>query len=90
MLVGVIFGYISTLLVSKSKAGLLNGYAGEIAVAAVLAAYVTAAHFSFSGFMAVFIVGIVCGNKEIFNIESIDEESYDLHLKFKEVTDFYT
>lgn len=85
-LVGVILGYIATLLVSQSKSGLLSGYAGEIAVATVLGAYVTAVHFSFSGFMAVFIVGMVCGNKEMFNIKAIDEESYELHLKFKEVT----
>lgn len=85
-LVGVIFGYIATFLVSQSKWGILSGYVGEIAVATVLGAYVTASHFSFSGFMAVFIVGMICGNKEIFNTGSIDEESYELHLKFKEVT----
>lgn len=85
VIIGGIFGYIATVLVSKSKAGLLKGYAGEIAVAAVLGSYVTAVHFAFSGFMAVFIVGIVCGNKEMFKITEIDEESYDLHLKFKEV-----
>lgn len=85
VLVGGIIGYIATLLISESKLGVLKGYAAEIAVAAVLIAYFIAAHFGFSGFMAVFIIGMVCGNKETCKLSAIDEESYDLHLKFKEV-----
>nr|WP_246517221.1 sodium:proton antiporter [Clostridium aciditolerans] len=85
VLVGGIIGYIATLLVSESKFGLLKGYAGEIAVVAVLLAYFTAVRFGFSGFMAVFIIGMVCGNKETCKLSAIEEESYDLHLKFKEV-----
>lgn len=86
ILVGGILGYISTSLVSNSKLGLLKGYAGEIAIAAVLGSYVVSVYLGFSGFMAVFIVGMVCGNKEVFNIVPVEEESYELHLKFKEVT----
>lgn len=85
-IVGAIFGFLGTVLVSEAKAGLLKGYAGEVAIAAVLASYVVAVHFGFSGFMAVFIVGMVCGNKRMFGLASVDEESYELHSKFKEVT----
>lgn len=35
--------------------------------------------------MAVFIIGMVCGNKEACKLSAIEKESYDLHLKFKEV-----
>ncbi|MDW8799545.1 sodium:proton antiporter [Clostridium sp. A1-XYC3] len=84
--VGAIFGFLGTALVSEAKVGVLRGYAGEVAVALVLASYVTAVHFGFSGFMAVFIVGMVCGNKKMFGLASVDEESYELHSKFKEVT----
>jgi cell volume regulation protein A len=85
VLVGGIIGYIAVLLVSESKFGLLKGYAGEIAVVAVLLAYFIAVRFGFSGFMAVFIIGMVSGNKEACKLSAIEEESYDLHLKFKEV-----
>lgn len=85
VLVGGIIGYIATLLISESKFGLLKGYAGEIAVVVVLLAYFTASHLGFSGFMAVFIIGMVCGNKEACKLSAIEKESYDLHLKFKEV-----
>ncbi|MTK13830.1 MAG: sodium:proton antiporter [Clostridiaceae bacterium] len=85
VLVGGIIGYIAILLVSESKFGLLKGYAGEIAIVAVLLAYFIAVRFGFSGFMAVFIIGMVSGNKEACKLSAIEEESYDLHLKFKDV-----
>lgn len=85
IVVGLVFGYLSHLLLSDKKIGILSGYTGEIVVATVLAAYVTANHFGFSGFMAVFIFGIVCGNKDMFNL-ALEKKSYDLHVKFKDVT----
>lgn len=84
IVVGVVFGYFATFMVSEHKAALLRGFPGEIAVAAVLGSYVTANHFGFSGFMAVFLVGIMCGNKSMFKI-SIHKEGYDAHLNFKDV-----
>ncbi len=84
IIVGIIFGYGATLLASEHKAGILSGFPGEIAVAAVLGAYVTAQHFGFSGFMAVFLVGIMCGNKSMFKL-SISKEGYETHLSFKDV-----
>jgi len=84
ILVGVFFGYFATLLASEHKAGLLSGFPGEIAVAAVLGSYVTASHLGFSGFMAVFLVGIMCGNKSMFSL-SISKEGYNMHLNFKDV-----
>jgi len=84
IVVGVVFGYFATFMVSEHKAALLRGFPGEIAVAAVLGSYVTANHFGFSGFMAVFLVGIMCGNKSMFKI-SIHKEGYEAHLNFKDV-----
>lgn len=84
VLVGGLFGYLATKLVSEGKAGILSGHPGEIAVAAVLGSYVTSIYFGFSGFMAVFILGMVCGNKTMFNLK-IEEEHYNTHLNFKEV-----
>ncbi len=85
IIVGLIMGYISISLVSVRKRGILSGYPGEISVAAVLGTYILAEHFQFSGFMAVFIVGIICGNKEIFNLY-IDKSHQEIHISFKEVT----
>lgn len=84
IVVGGIVGYAATILVSDKKHGILNGYPGEIGVAAVLAAYILAEHFHFSGFMAVFIVGLICGNKEIFNI-TMSDRHHEIHASFREV-----
>lgn len=84
IVVGVAFGYFATLMASEHRAGLLRGFPGEVAIAAVLGSYVTASHFGFSGFMAVFLVGIMCGNKSMLNL-TIHKEGYDKHMNFKDV-----
>lgn len=81
--IGAIIGYIATLLVSEKKHNYLNGHPGEIAIASVLFAYFFAEHFHLSGFMAVFVVGIICGNKETLKL-SISESHKNLHTNFKE------
>jgi NhaP-type Na+/H+ or K+/H+ antiporter len=83
--IGLTMGYISVSLVSERRRGVLSGYPGEISVASVLGAYILAEHFHFSGFMAVFIVGIICGNKEIFKLY-VDKSHQEVHVSFKEVT----
>lgn len=82
--VGGIIGYAVVFLLGRGKMRIFSGYPGEIAVAAVLGAYVVSEHFGFSGFMAVFIFGIVCGNKDVFKL-SIDANDERVHLDFKEV-----
>lgn len=84
ILVGSAFGFIGVSLVADRWHGVLKGYPGELSVATVLGAYVAAEHFHFSGFMAVFIVGIVCGNKKMFNL-SVQKKHEDIHVNFKEV-----
>jgi len=73
ILVGGILDYIAILLVSEHKLGFLTGHTGEIVVASVLGAYFTADLLGVSGFMAVFVVGIVFGNISLFNL-TIEEE----------------
>jgi cell volume regulation protein A len=84
ILIGALAGLIATTLVSDKEIGLLKGYPSEVAVATVAGAYVLADHLHFSGFMAVFIVGIICGNKHMFKL-NINHEHYDTHVRFKEV-----
>ncbi|KLU61322.1 K(+)/H(+) antiporter NhaP [Peptococcaceae bacterium CEB3] len=82
--VGVIVGYLSFLLVSEHGWGFLDGHNAEIALAAVAGAYFIAADLGFSGFMAVFIVGIMHGNGALFNL-SIDGEAHAKHVSFKDI-----
>lgn len=82
--VGLLIGYLSHLLTDDKPMGLLKHYAAELMIVAVMGAYLIAEHFHFSGFMAVFVVGVICGNKKVFNFW-IPEESFQNHLRFKEV-----
>lgn len=84
IIIGAIAGYLASALISEKQYGFLNEFPSETAIAAVIGAYVTANHFGLSGFMAVFIVGMICGNKKIFNFR-IPDEYYSTHLRFKEV-----
>jgi cell volume regulation protein A len=63
---GVIFGYLAALLIAHEKWAFLTEYAPVVTLAAVIGAYFTAADLQASGFMAVFVFGIMLGNKEAF------------------------
>jgi len=84
LFVGSTIGYLTHMLVDQKKRGLLKDHATELILVSVIGAYLIANHFGFSGFMAVFIVGMFCGNKKIFDFW-IPEESFQTHLRFKEI-----
>lgn len=84
LVVGLVIGYLSHLLTDEKRSGALRHYTAELMVVAVMGAYLISEHFHFSGFMAVFVVGVICGNKKVFNFW-IPEESFQNHLRFKEV-----
>ncbi|MBI4858356.1 MAG: sodium:proton antiporter [Acetobacterium woodii] len=85
VLVGTIVGYIANKLVCEGKFGVCRGFTAEMAIAAVLGAYVISEAIGVSGFMAAFTVGMVCGNKQIFKLKAA-EDSHEIHEKFKDVT----
>ncbi len=83
--IGAVIGYMTHLLTDeRNKLGLFKEYATELVLVSVVGSYLIANHFDFSGFMAVFIMGMFCGNKKIFKFW-IPEESFQSHLRFKEV-----
>lgn len=84
ILVGSIFGVIATKLITENRMGVLKEFPSEISLVTVIGAYVFSEHFHFSGFMAVFIVGMICGNKKMLNY-FIPEEHYVTQSRFKEV-----
>lgn len=82
--IGSIGGFLSHVLTDEKKYGLFRDHATELVLVSVTGAYLIANHFGFSGFMAVFIVGMFCGNKKTFNFW-VPEEAFQTHLRFKEV-----
>jgi cell volume regulation protein A len=63
---GVALGYIAAFLIAHEKWAFLGEYAPVVTLAAVIGAYFAADGMGASGFMAVFVLGIVLGNKESF------------------------
>ncbi|MDE2375964.1 cation:proton antiporter [Bradyrhizobium sp.] len=63
---GLALGYLAALLIAHERWAFLAEYAPVITLVAVIGAYFAADGFHASGFMAVFVFGIVLGNKDAF------------------------
>ncbi len=66
---GIVLGYLAALLIAHEKWGFLAEYAPVVTLVAVIGAYFAATGLQASGFMAVFVFGIMLGNKETFGFE---------------------
>jgi cell volume regulation protein A len=66
---GIALGYLAALLIAHEKWGFLAEYAPVVTLVAVIGAYFAADGLQASGFMAVFVFGIVLGNKEAFGFK---------------------
>ena len=78
MLIGGVLGYLAAALIAHEKYDFLLEYAPLVTLMAVLGAYITAENFNASGFMAVFVFGIMLGNKDIFGFEMEQREEEKL------------
>jgi potassium/hydrogen antiporter len=63
---GTALGYLAALLIAHERWAFLAEYAPVVTLVAVIGAYFAADGLQASGFMAVFVFGIVLGNKETF------------------------
>jgi cell volume regulation protein A len=66
LLAGVILGYLAAMLIAHEKYGFLQKYAPVVSLVAVIGAYLAADGLQASGFMSVFVFGIMIGNKDVF------------------------
>jgi len=64
LLVGLALGYLAAVLIAHERFGFLEEYAPVVSLMAVIGAYLGADGVDASGFMAVFVFGIVLGNKD--------------------------
>ena len=66
IVIGAALGYAAALLIAHEKYSFLIEYAPVVTLMAVVGAYLGADGLQSSGFMAVFVFGIVLGNKDAF------------------------
>ena len=75
---GGVLGYLVALVIAHEKYDFLAEYAPIVSLMAVVGAYLAADRLQASGFMAVFVFGIVVGNKEVFGFAMAPAETRQL------------
>jgi potassium/hydrogen antiporter len=78
ILIGGVLGYMAAVLISHEKFGFLLEYAPIVTLMAVIGAYMGADGAHASGFMAVFVFGIMLGNAESLGFKRSREENHEL------------
>jgi len=69
IIAGIALGYLAAFLITHERWAFLAEYAPVVTLVAVIGAYFAADGLQASGFMAVFVFGIVLGNKEAFGLQ---------------------
>jgi potassium/hydrogen antiporter len=78
IIVGAVLGYLAALLIAHDRWAFLAEYAPVVTLMAVIGAYFAADGLHASGFMAVFVFGIVLGNKDAFGFKMSQAEAQKL------------
>ena len=79
LVAGVVLGYLAAMLIAHEKYGFLQEYAPVVSLMAVIGAYLSADGLQASGFMAVFVFGIMIGNKDTFGFAMEEGEQEKLN-----------
>ena len=75
---GFVLGYLAAMLIAHERWAFLLEYAPVVTLVAVIGAYFVADGLHSSGFMAVFVFGMVIGNKDAFGFEMDGREQQQL------------
>ena len=78
IIVGAVLGYLAALLIAHDRWAFLAEYAPVVTLMAVIGAYFAADGLQSSGFMAVFVFGIMIGNKDAFGFRMPQAEAQKL------------
>jgi cell volume regulation protein A len=74
--IGAAFGLIAVFLKSNRARNFFTAYAKVLLLPVILGAYLTADYVGGSGFMAVFVVGLIYGNKDVLGL-AMPEADHD-------------
>jgi potassium/hydrogen antiporter len=84
---GALLGYLAALLIAHERWGFFLDYAPVVTIMAVIGAYFSADGLRASGFMAVFVFGMMLGNKDAFGFKMERAEAQRLD-QYVETTAF--
>ncbi|TJY58365.1 sodium:proton antiporter [Sinimarinibacterium sp. CAU 1509] len=80
ILIGSVVGYAAALLLAHEKYAFLGEFGPVVTLMAVAGAYLAADNYHASGFMAVFVFGILIGNKESFGFRMQPMEAEKMEI----------
>ncbi|TSA50255.1 MAG: sodium:proton antiporter [Nitrosomonadales bacterium] len=75
IVIGGVLGYLAAFLIAHEKFGFLAEYAPVVTLMAVIGAYMGADGLHSSGYMAVFVFGIVLGNQESLGFKLAEQDA---------------
>jgi len=78
IVIGAVLGYLAAVLISHEKYSFLQEFAPAVTLMAVIGAYMGADGLQASGFMAVFVFGIMMGNVDSLGFKQTESESNQL------------
>jgi cell volume regulation protein A len=79
IVVGILVGFIATFLISENERGLLREFTPMVVILAVLGAYLLAEQIHVSGFMSVFVAGLMLGNAKSLRLTVLPKEELAAH-----------
>ena len=82
ILAGLVLGYLAAVLIAHERWAFLMEYAPVVTLMAVIGAYFAATGLQASGFMAVFVFGVVIGNKDAlgFTMEEGEQQKLEQYV----------
>lgn len=78
IVIGGVLGYLAALFISHEKLGFLAEFAPVVTLMAVIGAYMSADGLQASGFMAVFVFGMMLGNQDSLGFKLSENENHQL------------
>ncbi|HWR45384.1 sodium:proton antiporter [Sporomusa sp.] len=79
IIIGAIYGLLTGFLVSGKSQDIFAEYSQVLMLPLIIASYMTAEHFGASGFMSVFVAGLVLGNLDEFGWTMKENHHDEVH-----------
>lgn len=79
IVVGAAIGWFAAFLISENDRGLLREFTPMVVVLTVLAVYLLCEKLHFSGFMGVFVAGLMVGNAKSLRLTVLPEQEHAAH-----------
>jgi potassium/hydrogen antiporter len=79
IVVGAAIGWLAAFLISENDRGLLREFTPMVVVLTILSVYLLCEKLHFSGFMGVFVAGLVVGNAKSLRLTVLPEQDHAAH-----------